>query len=251
MDQNGQTLNNTFPDLPPDVYLFALQIAGHKHGEGKSKLGVLKHKNGNILKPLPQGDVRASRELSFYENVYRNCDHDSDLSELVKYLPAFHGTLETKDMTYLCLEDVCENFQKPSVLDIKIGLVTHDPTATKEKIRLEKEKYPHAKILGFRILGMKVYLDAEKTYISKDKIFGRQLAAEDIISGLGIFLTENEQLNCLILSGFVHKLVLLSQWFSKQRKFAFYSSSLLFVYEGSTSSWTKWIQSNIMNIHSP
>ncbi|XP_035233442.1 inositol polyphosphate multikinase-like [Stegodyphus dumicola] len=101
-------------------------------------------------------------------------------------------------MTYLCLEDVCQNFQKPSVLDIKIGLVTHDPTATNEKVRLEKEKYPPAKILGFRILGMKVYLDTENTYISKDKIFGRQLAPEDIISGALKVCQDRTKLKILI-----------------------------------------------------
>lgn len=67
--------------------------------------------------------------------------------------------------------------------------------------------------------------------------------------GLGMFFNNKlGQINCLILSGFIHKLLKLQNWFCRQRRFAFYSSSILLTYESSMSFWTTWMDKNCMHI---
>ncbi|XP_071043033.1 inositol polyphosphate multikinase [Parasteatoda tepidariorum] len=275
--------------LPEETSLYSHQVAGHEY-DGNTKLGVLKHKNGAIIKPVMENG-RSEKELLFYENVFCNKDSDSILSELSNYLPKFLGTCQTrikdKEKKFLCLEDVCETFSKPSILDVKIGKVTYDPEATGTKIEYEKSKYLYSEVLGFRILGMKVnvkigkvtydpeatgtkieyekskylysevlgfrilgmkiYNYDEEKYVHKDKKFGKGITPENMKNALELFFTSNLFINCCILSGFLHKLNELENWFKHQRKFAFYSSSLLFVYEGMFTAWNKWIKTNLHN----
>lgn len=63
-----------------------------------------------------------------------------------------------------------------------------------------------------------------------------------------MYLTNNKPINTLILCGFIHKLVQLNNWFSRQRLLKFIGSSLLFVYEGTFSAWTTWSKTNQINI---
>nr|XP_042910265.1 inositol polyphosphate multikinase isoform X1 [Parasteatoda tepidariorum]XP_042910266.1 inositol polyphosphate multikinase isoform X2 [Parasteatoda tepidariorum]XP_042910267.1 inositol polyphosphate multikinase isoform X1 [Parasteatoda tepidariorum]XP_042910268.1 inositol polyphosphate multikinase isoform X1 [Parasteatoda tepidariorum] len=235
--------------LPEETSLYSHQVAGHEY-DGNTKLGVLKHKNGAIIKPVMENG-RSEKELLFYENVFCNKDSDSILSELSNYLPKFLGTCQTrikdKEKKFLCLEDVCETFSKPSILDVKIGKVTYDPEATGTKIEYEKSKYLYSEVLGFRILGMKIYNYDEEKYVHKDKKFGKGITPENMKNALELFFTSNLFINCCILSGFLHKLNELENWFKHQRKFAFYSSSLLFVYEGMFTAWNKWIKTNLHN----
>lgn len=63
-------------------------------------------------------------------------------------------------MKYLCIEDLCGQFEIPSVLDIKIGPITYDSLATEEKIKKDINKYPPVEIFGFRILGMKASIQS-------------------------------------------------------------------------------------------
>lgn len=64
------------------IYIFLIQ-------------GTLKHQNGNLLKPLINGDTRSVRELSFYQQVFESSNSDPVLHELKSFLPSFHGTWET------------------------------------------------------------------------------------------------------------------------------------------------------------
>ena len=52
--------------------------------------------------------------------------------------------------------DLAHGFDKPSVLDLKIGRIMHDPNATQEKIKRAKIKYPNVELIGFQISGMRV-----------------------------------------------------------------------------------------------
>ncbi|KAG8179274.1 hypothetical protein JTE90_026738 [Oedothorax gibbosus] len=239
--------------LPEGVELFSHQAAGHKHGQGRLGIGVLKHKNGDVLKPMFDGDRRASIELSFYRNVFETNQPDILIKELRCFLPEFHGIWETniegKSVQYICLEDVSKNFENPSVLDVKMGCITYDDDANEDKILSQSTKFKYGEALGIRILGMKVYNDDENNYLPKiEKSFWRKLAPDTFTSGLNHFLTTNKHINMLILSGFIHKLVKLSDWFSRQRLFKFIGSSLLFVYEGTFLPWSSWSDENHINI---
>ncbi|GBN54736.1 Inositol polyphosphate multikinase [Araneus ventricosus] len=211
--------------LPDGVELFPYQVAGHKHGKGRLGLGILKHKNGQILKPLFEDNGRAEKELSFYENVFQNCSADPLLEELKHFLPVFYGTknihISGKDIKYLCIEDASGSFQNPSVLDAKIGPITYEAGASEKKIKEQREKFPHGEACGIRIVGMKVYDEEKQVHVSPEKPFLRALTPDTIASALSLYLTKDRFVNSLLLCGFIHKLSQIDNWFSRQRKLKF------------------------------
>lgn len=54
------------------------------------------------------------------------------------------------------MEDLTHRYKFPCIMDIKMGRVTYDPSATKAKILSESVKYPEQETLGFRINGYRV-----------------------------------------------------------------------------------------------
>lgn len=56
------------------------------------------------------------------------------------------------------MEDLTYRYKCPCIMDIKMGKVTYDPSATKAKRLSEAVKYPEQETLGFRLTGYRVYL---------------------------------------------------------------------------------------------
>jgi 1D-myo-inositol-tetrakisphosphate 5-kinase/inositol-polyphosphate multikinase len=54
------------------------------------------------------------------------------------------------------MQDIAHELNQPSVIDLKMGRVTHDPEADEDKILRQKFKYPPVENLGFQLLGMRV-----------------------------------------------------------------------------------------------
>lgn len=57
---------------------------------------------------------------------------------------------------YLKLEDVTSRFNKPCIMDVKLGRRSYDPLASQEKREQQIRKYPLMEEIGFLILGMRV-----------------------------------------------------------------------------------------------
>lgn len=89
--------------LPEETLLFDYQIAGHVHGNKKTQLGLLKHKDGSILKPLLSSDERTLREHEFYEELFSAEEPPPKLLTLRTFLPKYLGTWKT---VYLG-QDIC------------------------------------------------------------------------------------------------------------------------------------------------
>ncbi|XP_065295529.1 inositol polyphosphate multikinase-like isoform X3 [Dermacentor albipictus] len=173
--------------LPEETLLFDYQIAGHVHGNNKTKLGLLKHKDGSILKPLLSSDERTLREHKFYEEVFRAEEPLPELLTLRTFLPKYLGTWKTdylgQEVEYLRLDDVTREFRSPSVMDVKIGAQTYDPLAEPEKVALEEAKYTWSRQLGFRILGMRVFDKCEQKYHIYGKDYGLKQTPDSILEG--------------------------------------------------------------------
>ncbi len=146
---------------------------------------------------------------------------------------------------YIVLTDATIGFEKPCIMDIKIGTMTYEPDAKPSKIQSQRNKYPQQEVFGFRIVGLQVYdpnhpMSSSTTgYRTMDKIDGRKLKSKDaILATFQVFFKVRNQNNVdrvqrEILEEFLRKLIRLRRWFSeKNESFVFYASSLLFVYEG-------------------
>ncbi|XP_041065028.1 inositol polyphosphate multikinase isoform X2 [Carcharodon carcharias] len=156
------------------------QVAGHKYG--KSELGMLQHPDGTVLKQL-QPPPRGPRELNFYNMVFGSSCHEHVFLDLRKFLPKFLGTwtpTTAPNELYLKLEDVTRKFNKPCIMDVKIGKKSYDPDASAEKIQQQISKYPLMEEIGFLVLGMRVYQFSSDSYMTYDQRYGRGLTKETL-----------------------------------------------------------------------
>ncbi|KAM6951587.1 inositol polyphosphate multikinase [Aplochiton taeniatus] len=212
------------------------QVAGHRYGV--DKVGILQHPDGTVLKQL-QPPPRGPRELQFYSTVYAGDCCDPCLLELQNYLPKYLGTWSSPEKPndlYLKLEDVTRRFRKPCIMDVKIGQQSYDPFASKEKREQETRKYPLLEEIGFLVLGMRVYKQESNGYVTHDSHYGRGLNKETVKDGLSKFFHNGCCLRKDVVLASMLKIQRILRWFSSQRQFTFYASSLLFVYEGLPSS---------------
>nr|BAB27004.1 unnamed protein product [Mus musculus] len=159
------------------------QVAGHMYG--KDKVGILQHPDGTVLKQL-QPPPRGPRELEFYTMVYAADCADAVLLELRKHLPKYYGVWSpptAPNDVYLKLEDVTHKFNKPCIMDVKIGRKSYDPFASSEKIQQQVSKYPLMEEIGFLVLGMRVYHLHSDSYETQNQHYGRGLTKETLKEG--------------------------------------------------------------------
>lgn len=227
------------PQLPPGTKPLPTQVAGHKYGDGK--IGCLEVDDGSILKHV-QRPPKGQRELDFYDEVFKSAD-DNTLIELRPFVPEFHGVINGEKNggvakhQYLKLENLIKNLSKPCVLDIKMGRKTYDPEASPEKVALEIAKFPPVMQLGYQFSGM-LKFDIDKNKMVKyDKYFCKKLTEKTMtVEGLGEFFRQGKHYRKDYIQTVIDKLKSIESWFLNQKKYAFYASSLLFVYNASVDS---------------
>ncbi|CAJ0602459.1 unnamed protein product [Cylicocyclus nassatus] len=249
-------------ELPPSYEWFSEQIAGHHPSvikNGKREIGILK-KNGSdkVLKPKQDG-LRGECEVNVYKLVERALRHgtsgevdydgrvekprgwenvrEEDLKGLIELTPAFYGittlSIDKEDHEFMILEDITVHYKRPAILDIKMGKITYDPFANKEKREKESGKYPPQKILGFRLLGYRMHRNNGEVIV-KDKEWGKAHDEHNVLDGLHEFFS-GRGTDPAVTSQVLEKMDRVRKWFAAQKSFQFYASSLLFVYENDPS----------------
>jgi len=229
-----------------------------------------------VIKLLTKDD-RGFREVLFYEALRSIADRsgggivnsdiatrilgkDADIQRNARLLKAlatftakYHGItsgalVTDSDIppTGMILSNVTAGFQKPCVLDIKMGQTTYEPDATLEKKQSQQQKYPEQQIFGFRVIGMNVYdpSNAESDqngFLTFDKSFGRQLkSAEDIQKALSTYfkLRVDEENACTVamIQNVIRELERLRRVLAECNDgMRFIASSILIVYEGAAA----------------
>mmetsp|Transcript_6516 Transcript_6516/g.9858 ORF Transcript_6516/g.9858 Transcript_6516/m.9858 type:complete len:479 (-) Transcript_6516:74-1510(-) len=177
---------------------------------------------------------------------------------------------EISSNSYLLLADATVNFSKPCAIDLKMGRRSYEPDATLDKQRREISKYPLQAVFGFRIVGMRVYdpshPEADHLGFRKfEKSFGRSLGTrQSVVDAFRTFFHRidnpaesdasvcggsqryerssseigdkfNDEIRTRPICNLLRDLRCLKNWFEDNKSLAFYSSSILMVYEGDTS----------------
>lgn len=173
--------------------------------------------------------------MNFYQDIFDSRADDDDVTlELRKFVPHFRGFLRIDDPggdEYLKLEDLTENLRSPCILDVKMGSRTYDAEAPPEKILKETEKYKGTKTLGFCIPGMRVHQVSTLSNVCHGKQFGKRLDENTVKDAIRFFLNCECPASRGIVDGFLHQLDAVRRWFERQRRYVFYASSLLLVYD--------------------
>jgi 1D-myo-inositol-tetrakisphosphate 5-kinase/inositol-polyphosphate multikinase len=202
--------------------------------------GVLSDESGSVVvKPC------TTREVEFYETSLAH-------PEFAAWMPAFYGTLTlSNDMAQtsgtsadskphdrqssLVLQNLTYGFEKPCVLDIKLGAQLWDEFAPQEKRdRLDNvANKTTSGSMGMRVAGMKVW-KGEAGYKVFDKHYGQALTHENVIESFKeYFASEITAEDVKLLAGrLLRKVKDIEKMLASQESRA-YSASLLFVYEGS------------------
>jgi 1D-myo-inositol-tetrakisphosphate 5-kinase/inositol-polyphosphate multikinase len=207
---------------------------------------------GHSLDTLPLlvafflGDPSTVRMIKSY--VQSCCNHLEEmksLGRLAVFTSPYYGLFDLNDSNgdtatqqpYLLLRDLTAPFDRPNVIDIKMGTQTYEPTAPLSKQHREFNKYPQQSDIGFRIVAMRMYSFGEDKYQYRDKSFGTSLQSRrDIVDALTMFFSGAFGTS-LLLSRLIDELNEIKTWFEEQNaSLAFYSSSILIIYEGSPTN---------------
>ena len=206
------------------------QVAGH--GSWDKSQAILTNKAGCILKPI-QPPPRGDREVKFYENV--NTSEDPEVAKFLRFIPSYFGNCTKKDDKFMMIENLTQGMKKPCIVDVKVGAKTYGPDASQEKREKSDAAYKGTKIpFGFSVLGMSVYMgDKKEEFKVLNKEFGKQLTKDNINDFLQIYFDEETQTEKTgqIIRIFIKKLEDIQKFYSEQRQFHIFGSSLLFVYD--------------------
>ena len=206
------------------------QVAGH--GTWDKSQAMLTKKDGRILKPI-QPPPRGDREVKFYQDVTNS--EDPEVAKFLSFIPTYFGNCSKADGQFMIIENLTQGMKKPCIVDVKVGAKTYGPDASQEKREKSDAAYKGTKIpFGFSVLGMSVYMgDKKEEFKVLNKEFGKQLTKDNINDFLQIYFDEETQTEKTgqIIRIFIKKLEDIQKFYSEQRQFHIFGSSLLFVYD--------------------
>uniref|UniRef100_A0AAF5PGW5 Kinase n=3 Tax=Wuchereria bancrofti TaxID=6293 RepID=A0AAF5PGW5_WUCBA len=225
--------------LPTSYEWYREQIAGHHPSvvtNGVHQIGLIKEIGSEtLLKPVQEG-VRGVCEVAFYSSLKHLNDENDVLTRFAAFVPKFYGlkTLRVgrKEMEFIVMEDLAYRYKCPCIMDIKMGRVTYDPSATKAKRLSEAIKYPEQETLGFRLTGYRMRFGRNENDLRvRDKQWGRSRNLENVVDAFREFLSGRLMEKSSVAEQTLEQLYKLRKWFNSQRVYHFYASSILLAYE--------------------
>lgn len=142
-----------------------------------------------------------------------------------------------KPQKFIMLENLVCRYDKPCMLDLKMGQRQYGDDSSVEKRKLLEARCAKStsSSLGFRICGTQVYQETTRSYVVHNKYHGRDLDVDGVENELQFFFSNGACLRRDTVSLTVSKLQKLKSLLETQTTFCFYSCSLLLMYDGSVS----------------
>ena len=148
------------------------------------------------------------------------------------------NSVDTKEQgqIFLVLENLLSPFERPCVLDLKLGTRQHADNADPEKKRkaIKKCAQTTSKDLGLRCCGMRVYFREECR--KWDKAYGKLLTAENFNEAIENFFDNGSGIRVGAMAAIEEKLAEFRSVLNGIAGFRFYSGSLLLIYDGDESN---------------
>ena len=212
----------TLTGHPPPQYL-----APTPDGSGaspKSRLSLLLHRD-SLDSPQISGnttlEIESESPVAFCNPWALKCHRD----HLAK-LGLLDNAPKSSRHTYLLLENVVRNYQRPCVLDLKIGKRQYSDDCSESKIqrKIARSNQTTTASLGLRLAGMQVFRNGE--YQCLNKYDGRSFDDASFIETLATFLC-----NSRLKRSLCEKVSVLTSVLQELNSYRFYTCSLLVSYD--------------------
>lgn len=196
--------------------------------------------DGRLCKPL------VPRECEFYRTIHKDVpllgtitpgfygcvvvapnstphhlENDNDNNRMKEHPPSClpPASADNSLQSYIVLQDLTAGMSKPCVMDMKMGTY--------------RQRFDTSVALGFRICGMRVWRGSG--LYSVDRLFGRGLTCDTIEGAVSAFLYDGDCLRAELIPPILNKLKNIIS-VVELSPFRFYTSSLLFIYDGDDDS---------------
>eukprot|EP00027_Filamoeba_sp_ATCC50430_P004612 CAMPEP_0168556132 /NCGR_PEP_ID=MMETSP0413-20121227/8713_1 /TAXON_ID=136452 /ORGANISM="Filamoeba nolandi, Strain NC-AS-23-1" /LENGTH=470 /DNA_ID=CAMNT_0008587045 /DNA_START=8 /DNA_END=1416 /DNA_ORIENTATION=- len=240
-NKDGYISFEEFIDIAGDYVTVQYKLKILPHQTGGHTGTFQKLSGGKIMKAVSVG------EFTFYGNLYKSTVE----WPLKAFLPSFFGTETKHGKSWIIIEDLCHGFSFPCVMDIKMGLTSAGEDATPEKREqmLKKDVKSTTSSLGLRITGMKVYQVTNGEYLQYTKSWGRKVTDDGIEDALLKFFSNGQNVRMDAIDVFLYQLKIFQRLMESQSNYRFYSSSLLFVYDGKPEPATDVVSKVTLGAH--
>jgi Ca2+-binding EF-hand superfamily protein len=150
------------------------------------------------------------------------------------FTPQFFGTSVEGDDSYIVMEDLCRGYVKPCILDLKMGTTSagEDAAGAKLEAMRAKDLESTTHVLGMRFTGMRVWNEPTDTFERYNKSWGRKVTVDSFDDALKIYFNTGNTVHFGVIPRFLVALHKLAKYLGSQHHLRFYSSSLLFIYDG-------------------
>ncbi|CAN6674968.1 inositol polyphosphate multikinase [Trichomonascus vanleenenianus] len=179
--------------------------------------------------------VNGAEEIT---HLVKEAEETQDLSKIQRFI-------KPNKNTTIVLENALFGYTSPSVLDVKLGSVLYDDSASDEKReRLAKvSETTTSGSLSLRIAGMNVFDPETQTRNWHDKFFGRALTEQTVLDGFHKFFPESIELEKrrAICEGIKHELRFIHEVMSR-KEIRLISSSVLIIYEGDPQAFDEKLE---------
>jgi len=106
------------------------------------------------------------------------------------------------------------------------------PVLKKKESMRKKDEATTTVTLGIRLSGFRSFHAQKNEYVVKDKPWGKKIKDNTMAESIGLFFSNGVVIRKHIVKAFLVKLKEVEQYMEKQKNLRFYSSSLLFLFEG-------------------
>jgi 1D-myo-inositol-tetrakisphosphate 5-kinase/inositol-polyphosphate multikinase len=238
----GPALGTVDPSAMPALKVADHQVAGHRFEDGR--VGSLVDDSGRFYKPLQDG-ARGDKEVLFYNRFWSDTTVPPAIQ---KFFPKFYGTAEIDStntgvtVKHAIMENLSDGFQKPGIMDVKVGARTWYIEAGPKYVEKckAKDKETTTEALGYRVSGMQVYKAKNAEVWKAPRKWCKDLKPEDVPDALKRFVSSNPSAESgwdgafakNVYGATLTELQELKAWLEVQTSYHFYSASVLLVYEG-------------------
>jgi len=201
------------------------------HGSKKNKGPPILVRGQCILKPFQPAQPgkkksRGELEAEFYKRV------TEEKNPIAEFIPKYYGTEVVDGVTYLKIENLTFEMKCPCILDLKMGRQTYDETASPEKRAHEIAKYPPQAVIGFRIVGMKVFRKSTGELWKSTRQWCMEISQEAMPKAIEQFFFDGRTLRFPLIEQMTAGLKRIEDMLREHPQWRMYGSSLLAVYDG-------------------